>query len=99
MSTIAEVFGVVTGALTVVEVSVRTGTGIFKLKQIWDEIREVLQTITALIYEINMLNPLLAELEADTNLAQSISAMYGDPSPLPGPITRVDVRSLFRCGR
>ena len=73
-------FGAVTGALTVIEVTARVGSGIFKLKQIWDEVKQVPQIITTLIDEIDMLNPLLAELEADMNLGQSHCATYGDPS-------------------
>lgn len=76
----AEVFGIVANGLAVVEVAARVGSGVFKLKRIWDEVKEVPQSIIALIDEIDMLNPLISELEADTNLALQSSVTYGDPS-------------------
>lgn len=63
-----------------VEVADRVGSSIFQLKQIRDEVKTVPQTVTRLINETDMLNPLLSELEANMSLSQSSSVIYDVPS-------------------
>ena len=76
----AEVFGIVANGLAVVEIAARIGSGAFKLKKIWEEVKEVPQAILDLVDEIDMLNPFISELEADNSLGLVDLASHADPS-------------------
>ncbi|WQF81257.1 hypothetical protein CDEST_06271 [Colletotrichum destructivum] len=61
----AEVFGVVVSALTVAEMAGKFGASIVKLKKLWDEVQDVPNEIAHLFRQLEILRPVLAEMEAE----------------------------------
>ncbi|CCF40308.1 hypothetical protein CH063_02321 [Colletotrichum higginsianum] len=61
----AEVFGVVVSALTVAEMAGKFGASIVKLKKLWDEVQDVPNEIAHLVRQLEILRPVLAEMEAE----------------------------------
>ncbi|KAK2025417.1 hypothetical protein LX32DRAFT_642776 [Colletotrichum zoysiae] len=60
----AEVFGVVVTALTVAEMAGKFGGSIVKLKKLWDEVQDVPNEIARLVRQLELLRPVLAEMES-----------------------------------
>ncbi|KAF4413646.1 hypothetical protein CFRS1_v009288 [Colletotrichum fructicola] len=61
----AEVFGVVASALAVAELTGKFGVSIVKLKKLWDEIQDVSEEMNRLMRRLEVLKPVLAEMEAE----------------------------------
>ncbi|KAK1962145.1 hypothetical protein LY78DRAFT_720388 [Colletotrichum sublineola] len=61
----AEVFGVVVSALTVAEMAGKFGGSIIKLKKLWDEVQDVPNEISQLVRQLELLRPVLAEMESE----------------------------------
>jgi hypothetical protein len=58
-----EIVGVVASSIALVEVAGKVGGRSLALKRLWDEVHEVLETIACLMREIEILDPMLAEME------------------------------------
>jgi hypothetical protein len=61
----AEIIGVVSGCIAVVEVAAKIGSQVLAIKQLWQEIKDVPDTIRSLIDELSLLDPLLHDVEAN----------------------------------
>ncbi|WYZ37626.1 hypothetical protein EsH8_II_001132 [Colletotrichum jinshuiense] len=61
----AEVFGVVVSAFTVAEMAGKFGASIVKLKKLWDEVQDVPNEINQLVRQLELLRPVLSEMEAE----------------------------------
>lgn len=61
----AEMLGIITGAITVVETAGQAGSSILKLKRLWDEVKDAPQKIKSLIDELERYKPLLDSLDAE----------------------------------
>ncbi|KAK1688432.1 hypothetical protein BDP55DRAFT_655910 [Colletotrichum godetiae] len=59
----AEVFGVVVSAFTVVEIAGKLGSSTIKLKKLWDEVQEVPSEMNQLVGMVDILNATLTELD------------------------------------
>ncbi|KAL3465555.1 hypothetical protein BJX64DRAFT_252634 [Aspergillus heterothallicus] len=70
----AEMLGIVSGSITVAE----TASAVFKLKRLWDEVRDAPDYIDSLIDQLSLVHPLLTEteteLQADEQLLTNSSA-------------------------
>ncbi|KAJ4996284.1 hypothetical protein K4K48_008765 [Colletotrichum sp. SAR 10_66] len=60
-----EVLGVVASALAVAELTGKFGVSIVKLKKLWDEIQDVPEEMNRLMRRLEILKPVLAEMEAE----------------------------------
>jgi hypothetical protein len=65
----AEIVGLVASVITVADVAGRIATSTMALKQLWDEVKEVPESINILMDQLELLHPLLAEM--DVELAKS----------------------------
>ncbi|KAF3000018.1 hypothetical protein E8E14_004688 [Neopestalotiopsis sp. 37M] len=63
----AELLGVVASAITVAEVAAKAGGAIPKLKKLWDEVQNVPETIQDLLRQIEILDPMIWEMENELN--------------------------------
>ena len=63
----AEIFGVVASSLAVAEIASKAGTAIPRLMRLWNEIHNVPDTIKDLMKQINILDPLVWEMETEIN--------------------------------
>ncbi|CRK39344.1 hypothetical protein BN1723_004568 [Verticillium longisporum] len=91
----AEVLGIVTGSIALLEVAGRLGGRVLKLKQLFDELREVPDTIRNLMEQVAVVEPILDQM--DDNLASSAGT-----SSLTWPLLRNDpaaLQSLEYCRR
>lgn len=61
----AEVFGVVAGAITIGGMTRRLATSVLALKRLWDEVRDAPETINVLIKQLELVNPILSYIEMD----------------------------------
>lgn len=61
----AEVLGVITSALAVAELTGKFGISVVKLKKLWDEIQDVPEEMNRLMRRLEILKPVLAEMEAE----------------------------------
>ncbi|KAJ4423386.1 hypothetical protein N0V82_001990 [Gnomoniopsis sp. IMI 355080] len=60
----AEILGTVSSAFAVAEVGVKAGNTLFKLRELWKEVQDVPEKIRDLMRQIEIYEPLLAELES-----------------------------------
>lgn len=58
ISTMAEVLGIVTGSIALLEVAGRLGGRVLKLKQLFDELKEVPDTIRSLMEQVAVVEPI-----------------------------------------
>ncbi|KAF7531687.1 hypothetical protein G7054_g8639 [Neopestalotiopsis clavispora] len=63
----AELLGVVASAITVAEVAAKAGGAIPKLKKLWDEVQNVPETIQDLLQQIEIIDPMIWEMENELN--------------------------------
>lgn len=63
----AETFGIVAGSISVAEVASKAGGVVLKLKRLWNEIQNVPETIDDLMKQIEILDPLVWEMETEIN--------------------------------
>jgi hypothetical protein len=61
----AELLGIVASSLTVLEVAAKAGERVIALKRLWDEIKNVPETIKNLMRQIDIIDPVLAQMEVD----------------------------------
>ena len=59
----AEVFGVVAGAITIGGLAKRLTTSVGTLKRLWDKVRDAPETIRILIKNLELVNPVLSDME------------------------------------
>ncbi|KAH6990288.1 hypothetical protein EDB80DRAFT_168178 [Ilyonectria destructans] len=59
----AEVLGIVTSVITVIETAGKLGTSAIKLKQLWDEVQDVPESIKRQMQHLDMLTPVLEDME------------------------------------
>lgn len=79
----AELFGIAASSIAVAEVAAKAGGAIPKLKRLWDEIQNVPETISYLMKEIDILDPLIWEMEAPINERRaSINSLLFDDTAL-----------------
>jgi hypothetical protein len=67
----AEILGIVASSITVAEASAKTGFAVLKLKRLWDEIQNVPDTITDLMAQVEVLDPIIWEMEHEINETRS----------------------------
>ncbi|KAF6840010.1 hypothetical protein CMUS01_04059 [Colletotrichum musicola] len=72
----AEAFGVVASALAVAELTAKFGVSLFKLKQLWNEVQDVPESINRTLRQLELVRPVIAELEA-VLLEQTGAAYHG----------------------
>lgn len=63
----AEVLGVVASGIAIAQIAGQAGGAVLKLKQLWDEVRDVPNTIAELMEQIDCLDPALWETENHFN--------------------------------
>jgi len=63
--TMAELLGVVASGIAVVQVAAEVGDRALALKRLWDEIKDVPETITSLVSQIEVLTPILDQINID----------------------------------
>lgn len=73
----AETLGIVASGITVAQIASQAGGAVLKLKQLWDEVHDVPDTITDLMEQIDCLDPALWEAEQHFN-HQNISPLLWD---------------------
>lgn len=66
----AATLGTVASTIAVVEVGVKVGSTIWKLKKLWDEVQDVPETIKSHMASIASMEPLLNEIEEDLQMPQ-----------------------------
>lgn len=59
----AEVLGIISSAITVVQVAGKIGHQTVALKRLWNEVKEIPETISALMEEISIYCPVLDQME------------------------------------
>ncbi|CAJ2512991.1 Uu.00g011100.m01.CDS01 [Anthostomella pinea] len=57
-----KVVGLVASSITLVEVAARLGAGALKLRELWQQVHDVPETITRLLQEIEILEPVLEQI-------------------------------------
>jgi DNA repair ATPase RecN len=80
----AEILGVVASGITVVETAGVLGTKLLALKRLWDEVKDVPETIQDLMTRIEVLQPLLDQIENDFHNLGSVprKRLEGDESAI-----------------
>ncbi|OTB05169.1 hypothetical protein M426DRAFT_144477 [Hypoxylon sp. CI-4A] len=63
----AEALGVAASGIAIAQISTQVGGTLFKLKKLWDEVKDVPDYITDLMEQIDCLNPVLWEVENGFN--------------------------------
>ena len=64
-SIMAEVFGVVAGAITIGGLTRRLATSVLALKRLWDEVRDAPETIKILIKNLELVKTVLSGMEME----------------------------------
>ncbi|TDZ51514.1 hypothetical protein CTRI78_v007600 [Colletotrichum trifolii] len=83
----AEAIWLVSSIITVVGVAGKLGISVIKLRKLWDEVQDVPESIHQLIIQLELLKPVLAQMEAEfinpehgvnssTALAANMSLQY-----------------------
>ncbi|KAK7757364.1 hypothetical protein SLS62_000376 [Diatrype stigma] len=79
----AEIFGVVASSIAVAEVASKVGGVVPRLKRLWNEIQNVPDTINDLMKQIDILDPVIWEMETEINERRaSINPMLFNDSAL-----------------
>jgi|SRR3569833_52391 len=61
----AELLGTISSAFAVAEVAVRAGSTVSKLRSLWDQVKDVPDTIRDLMTEIEILDPVVSDMERE----------------------------------
>jgi hypothetical protein len=61
----AEVLGTVASVIAVVQISSQAGSTVVKLRSLWSQVRNVPETIRDLMKEIEILDPIVSEMETE----------------------------------
>ncbi|KPM35107.1 hypothetical protein AK830_g11469 [Neonectria ditissima] len=80
----AEVVGLVASSFTLLEIAEKVTSGLFRLKRLWDEVKDVPETIGDILARLDVLLPVVVEIEKDFrdgsisagNSAQNLSLSY-----------------------
>ncbi|KAK1458881.1 hypothetical protein CMEL01_01880 [Colletotrichum melonis] len=76
----AEAFGVVVSAFTVVEIAGKLGSSTIKLKKLWNEVQDVPREINQLVEQVDILNAILTEMDVELSKAGTPSTGTSDAS-------------------
>ncbi|EXF83553.1 hypothetical protein CFIO01_00695 [Colletotrichum fioriniae PJ7] len=76
----AEAFGVVVSAFTVVEIAGKLGSSAIKLKKLWNEAQNVPHEISQLVEQVDILNTILTEMDRELSQAGAASIGTSDAS-------------------
>ncbi|KAK0376692.1 hypothetical protein CLIM01_05960 [Colletotrichum limetticola] len=76
----AEAFGVVVSAFTVVEIAGKLGSSTIKLKKLWNEVQDVPREINQLVEQVDILNAILTEMDVELSKAGTPSIGTSDAS-------------------
>lgn len=68
----AEIVGLISSVITVSQVAGQVSSSVFKLKRLWNEVRDVPDSINALMTQLELLNSVLLEMETQLPLNPSI---------------------------
>jgi hypothetical protein len=74
----AETIGIIASSVAFVEVATKIGSQVLTLKQLWEDIKDAPHTIRSLIDDIDLLNLLLQEMEADFSTLHSDAIAWND---------------------
>ncbi|KAH6999568.1 hypothetical protein EDB80DRAFT_724903 [Ilyonectria destructans] len=69
----AEVVGLVASSLTLLEVADKVTRGLFQLKRLWDEVKDVPETIREILTRLDVLLPVVIEIDKDLQRGAAIS--------------------------
>ncbi|KAI0147765.1 hypothetical protein GGR57DRAFT_475809 [Xylariaceae sp. FL1272] len=84
----AEILGIVASSIAVAEVAVKAGSAMFKLKDLWESVKNVPETIADLMDQIDCLDPTLWDAEYQFSQNQLPPELWNDVTA---------VRSLAAC--
>ncbi|ATY63249.1 hypothetical protein A9K55_007208 [Cordyceps militaris] len=73
----AEVVGVVAAGFAFGEVALKMSAHVFKLKHMWEDMKEIPDHVRMLVHEIELLSRVLHEMEADLNSPSQDGASWG----------------------
>ena len=68
----AEILGLVSGVITVAQVAGQIGVCVLRLKTLWSEVKDVPDTINALMMDLELLDPMLSEMATQLSQVQNI---------------------------
>ncbi|KAI0105938.1 hypothetical protein F4814DRAFT_452317 [Daldinia grandis] len=74
----AETLGVAASGIAVAQIAIQVGGTVVKLKQLWDEVKDVPDDVVDLMDQIDCLDPVLWEVEDSFNQAELPSTLWGD---------------------
>lgn len=69
----AEVVGLVASSLTLLEVADRVTRSLFQLKRLWDEVKDVPETIREILTRLDVLLPVVIEIDKDLQREPTMS--------------------------
>ncbi|KAM0332045.1 hypothetical protein ACHAQA_002314 [Verticillium albo-atrum] len=72
----AEVLGIVTGSIALLEVASRLGGRVLKLKQLLDEVQEIPETIRDLLEQMEVVDSMLAQMDGHLNPSAATSSTW-----------------------
>lgn len=72
----AEVFGVVASALAVAELAGKLGVSVLRLQELWREVQDVPENINQLTRQLDLLRPILLDMEFQNDATASLSIQY-----------------------
>ncbi|RYO96982.1 hypothetical protein DL766_005420 [Monosporascus sp. MC13-8B] len=78
----AEVVGLVASSVTLAGVAVKIGGVVFKLKELWDEIQDVPQTIAYLMKQIEIADSIVSEMENEVKEHARFNPMIFDDTAM-----------------
>lgn len=88
----AEILGAVASGLAVAEVGLKVGGTVWKLRRLWQQVHEVPETIQDLMRQIEMMDPILSDHEANLGI-QSTTL----PRQLPAYSAAPAIQSAVYC--
>lgn len=95
----AEILGAVASGLAVAEVGLKVGGTVWKLKRLWQQVHEVPETIQDLMRQIEIMEPVLVNHEAnlqvrDAGLLEQLPTPHGPPATLSAEYCREALNDL-----
>ena len=68
----AEILGLVSGVITVAQLAGQVGASVLRLKSLWGEVKDVPESINALMMQLELLDLVLSEMDDEFPRVQSI---------------------------
>ena len=68
----AEILGLVSGVITVAQLAGQVGASVLRLKSLWGEVKDVPESINALMMQLELLDLVLSEMDDEFPRMQSI---------------------------